>query len=159
MKAIETNVFAVLYLAFRSYFDDSVEYANEVKGYGGSSGVLEAIEYCNDTEIRSVWEETEGALEWINGQVVELVNGEGGDELRAWEGKLKGEEEGVVEEDAEVDLSMYCGFVRTAMEMMLEDVGGGGDGDEDVEDDKDEEEEEGNDSDEESVPDLTTGKE
>jgi len=73
-KAIRGNPFAVLYMAFHSHFEDNMEFCDTVEDYGGEGGVLEAVEYCNDQETVAVWMETEGAMDWLNGVVVEMMN-------------------------------------------------------------------------------------
>jgi tetratricopeptide (TPR) repeat protein len=135
-QAIRSNVYCAFYIAFHDFFESVMEYTDEIEE--ADEGTLEeAIEYCN-SEQWGAWIGTDGAVEWVLEVLLGATQGrqpgsEGGtlqpsdlewkERLREIE-QLCDREEGTRtgEEDEGVDVAMFAGMFRTAMEM-VEDSG------------------------------------
>lgn len=126
-------------------FDKAMEYVEEIEDATKEEPLELAIEYCN-SEQRQYWEETDGAIEWIRSHLLKEEKEDGKDilvkegcclsadeldwkellqnmEEAAQVAQAKEEEEGreTNEDDLEeVDVLMYAGMFRTAMEMVQE---------------------------------------
>lgn len=141
-KAIRSNIFCAYYIAFHDKFSNVMEFTDEVED--AENGTIEqAIEYCNSEQIGS-WLGTEGAIQWIQTVLLRCIHGEeiaGGmfDTLQLdWDKKLTEIEnnyemeqigngnENCADDDAEdaedkIDVLMYTGMFRTAMDMLQDD--------------------------------------
>jgi hypothetical protein len=136
VMAVKVNVFCAFYLAFGGNFDDAIEYAEEIEDATEEEPLEEAIEYCN-SEQRQTWENEPGLQLWIRELILEVLKEK--KERRGltpadldWKTSLhriekaatavRAEEE-VGEElgdEDEVDVLMFAGMFRTAMEMVEE---------------------------------------
>jgi len=144
LHAIRCNMYCAYYLAFGTeVFDNVMEYVEEIEDATEEEPLELAIEYCN-SEQRQYWEETDGAIEWLRSHLLKEEDGKdiivrddcwlSEDELdwkellqdmeeAAQVAQAKEEEEGreTNEDDLEeVDVLMYAGMFRTAMEMVQE---------------------------------------
>lgn len=143
--AVRANVYCAYYLAFGETFDSVIEYAEEIEDATDQEPLEEAIEFCN-SEVRQDWEEEKGATQWLQDKLLAVLGasddekGEGMKSLLSaadldWETPLKRMEEAAKvareEEEAEqdeeeedeediVDVTMFAGMFRTAMEMVEE---------------------------------------
>ena len=149
--AVQANVYCAFYLAFGDNFDDAVEYAEEIEDATDEEPLEEAIEYCN-SEQRQAWENETGLQAWTQAAILAVLTEKkekGGLSLTDldWKTPLqrmeeaakvaqaeedeateaaraeKEEDEEVDEEEEEVDVIMFAGMFRTAMEMVEENHG------------------------------------
>ena len=135
-KAIQGNMFCAFYIAFHDTFQEVMEYTDEVEDT--ENGTIEqAIEYCNSEQMGS-WLGTDDAVEWIRTILLrcihggEIAQGKLGNIQINWDKELtkieKEQEEKENDgdsddgEDEEIDVLMYAGMFRTAMDM-LQDAG------------------------------------
>jgi tetratricopeptide (TPR) repeat protein len=94
-SAIKSNIFCAYYLAFFDLFRGVMEHTDEIEDADESSPLEEAIEYCNSEQL-GAWKGTEGAMEWIQQVMKNVLNGgsirKNDDELTAmdldWRGPL-----------------------------------------------------------------------
>jgi len=142
VQAIRSNIYCAYYLAFgRDVFDDVMEYVEEIEDATEDEPLELAIEYCN-SEQRKAWEETSGAIEWIRSillrenkeESVSLEDLDWKGPLQRMEGAARAAQKEEEEEDdeegervntceddlEEVDVLMFAGMFRTAMEMVEE---------------------------------------
>lgn len=132
-QAFKANIFCAFYLAFHSDFSTSMEYVDEIED--ADEGTLEeAIEYCNSDQMGH-WLGTDGALEWVRETLLKIWNGEvlgecSQSDLKSWDKALSrieyqfevsqpNDEKDEPEEET-LDILMYTGMYRTAIDMLLE---------------------------------------
>ena len=139
-QAMQVNPYCALYLAFFSTFQKTMEYTEDVDE-SADSGLEEAIEYANHEQGAGAWMETEGAIDWLKRvvqralqtktlewssslQVLEDLYREQQDsdkeEPQSVANNDAGEEDDGDDHDDEVDVLMYAGMFRTAMEILEE---------------------------------------
>jgi hypothetical protein len=124
--AINANPYCALYLAFFSTFEKNMEYTDEVDDTA-ETDLEEAIEYANHEQGARAWMETDGSLEWLKKIVQKALQSktlEWSSSLKALEDayRAKQGDDNEKEENAdeEVDVLMFAGMFRTAMEMLEE---------------------------------------
>ena len=135
--AVRANVYCAFYLAFGDSFDSAIEYAEEIEDATDEEPLEEAIEYCN-SEQRQAWEDADGLQKWLRTSILAVLK-EKKEKFGLtpadldWETPLKrmetaaraaraeeddGTEDDVDDTEEEVDVLMFAGMFRTAMEMV-----------------------------------------
>jgi hypothetical protein len=143
VSAVKTNLYCALYLAFGEIFDDAIEFAEEIVDATDEEPLEEAIEYCN-SEQRHHWESEDGLLSWFQSLVLSVLKDKKEERnlspsdfdwksrldsiekaakaVRALEIDTSAEDNEKMNEE-EVDILMFAGMFRTAMEMVEEKYG------------------------------------
>lgn len=139
-QAVRANIYCAYYLAFGETFDSVVEYAEEIEDATDQEPLEEAIEYCN-SEQRQAWEDEDGAQLWLQ-QTILAVNKKGSETnglnpsdldwktalqqmeeaaeaaREAEEATEEEEDDALADDESVVDVLMFAGMFRTAMEMI-----------------------------------------
>jgi len=78
-NAIRANIYCAYYLAFgNNFFDDVMEYVEEIVDATEEEPLEESIEYCN-SEQRQSWEENDGAVEWVQAVILDTLQDKNND--------------------------------------------------------------------------------
>jgi hypothetical protein len=130
LQAIRCNIFATLYLCHCDTFMDAMEFTEELQESDDEpqSTLEEALEYCSSTHA-ALWQQTDGAIQWLQRSVQDdnLTPGD-----RDWKDRLSQIESQFRTRNAEkhndecgndsqlqgIDVLMYSGMFRTAMDMV-----------------------------------------
>jgi hypothetical protein len=135
--AVRANVYCAFYLAFGDSFDSAIEYAEEIEDATDEEPLEEAIEYCN-SEQRQAWEDADGLQKWVRTSVLAVIKGKKEkcgltpadldwetplQRMEAAARAARAEEDDSMDDkvddtEEEVDVLMFAGMFRTAMEMV-----------------------------------------